>query len=106
LSDAIQIPALSPFVVVRDGRVNAYATTLTFFPAAHAVTETEADMRALILGALAADERPASFLLPTRQASLFRWCLAEGLSVVKPMTYMAIGEYRQPNGCWIPSVLY
>jgi hypothetical protein len=25
---------------------------------------------------------------------------------VKPMTYMAIGEYREPAGCWIPSVLY
>jgi hypothetical protein len=25
---------------------------------------------------------------------------------VKPMTYMSIGEYRQPDGCWIPSVLY
>ena len=63
-------------------------------------------MRALILGALAAGEAPASFLLPTRQAELFRWCLDEGLRVVKPMTYMAIGEYREPDGCWIPSVLY
>jgi hypothetical protein len=75
-------------------------------PAAHAVADTEADMRALILGALAADEESASFLLPTRQTSLFRWCLAEGLHVVKPMTYMAIGEYREPSGWWIPSVLY
>jgi predicted N-acetyltransferase YhbS len=104
--DAIEVPALSPFVAVRDGRIAAYATTLTFFPAAHAVADTEADMRALILGALAADEESASFLLPTRQTSLFRWCLAEGLHVVKPMTYMAIGEYREPSGWWIPSVLY
>jgi hypothetical protein len=28
------------------------------------------------------------------------------LRVVKPMTYMTIGEYREPVGCWIPSVLY
>ena len=60
----------------------------------------------LILGALAQGEQPASFLLPTRQAGLFRWCLEEGLRVVKPMTYMTIGEYREPVGCWIPSVLY
>ncbi len=106
LRDAIQVPVLSPFVAVRDGRITAYATTLTFFPAAYAVAETEADMRALILGALAAGEGSASFLLPTRQAGLFRWCLNEGLRVVKPMTYMVIGEYREPDGCWIPSVLY
>jgi hypothetical protein len=63
-------------------------------------------MRALIAGTLAAGDEPASFLLPTRQADLFRWCLGEGLRPVKPMTYMAIGEYRDPHGCWIPSVLY
>lgn len=106
LRDAIQVPLLSPFVAIRDGRITAYATTLTFFPAAYAVAETEADLRALILGALAASEASASFLLPTRQAGLFRWCLDEGLRVVKPMTYMAIGDYREPDGCWIPSVLY
>jgi GNAT superfamily N-acetyltransferase len=106
LRDAIQNQVLSPFVARRDGRITAYATTLTFFPAAYAVAETEDDMRALILGALAAGDGRASFLLPTRQAGLFRWCLKEGLRVVKPMTYMAIGEYGEPNGCWIPSVLY
>ncbi|MDQ3677770.1 MAG: GNAT family N-acetyltransferase [Actinomycetota bacterium] len=106
LRDASQSPVLSPFVGVRDGQITAYATTLTFFPAAYAVAQTEDDMRALILGALAATEKPASFLLPTRQADLFRWCLDEGLRVVKPMTYMATGEYREPSGCWIPTVLY
>jgi GNAT superfamily N-acetyltransferase len=106
LRDALQVPVFSPFVAVRDGRITAYATTLTFFPAAYGVAETEDDMRALIVGTLAAGEEPASFLLPTRQAGLFQWCLREGLRVVKPMTYMAIGEYREQNGCWIPSVLY
>ena len=106
LRDAIQVPVLSPFVAVRDGRITAYATTLTFFPAAHGVAETEEDMCALIAGALAADEAPASFLLPTRQAGLFRWCLSAGLRPAKPMTYMSLGEYREPDGCWIPSVLY
>jgi GNAT superfamily N-acetyltransferase len=106
LRDAMQSAVLSPFVVVRDGRISAYATTLTFFPAAYAVGETQDDLRGLILGALAAAEEPGSFLLPTRQADLFRWCLQEGLRVVKPMTYMAIGEYRKPSGSWIPSVLY
>jgi GNAT superfamily N-acetyltransferase len=106
LRDAVQIPVFSPSVALREGRITAYATTLTFFPAAYAVAETEDDMRALITGALAAGDEPASFLLPTRQAGLLRWCLSEGLRAVKPMTYMSIGEYRQPDGCWIPSVLY
>jgi GNAT superfamily N-acetyltransferase len=106
LRDATQIPVFAPHVVLRDGRITGYATTLAFFPAAYAVAETEADLRALILGALATGEEAASFLLPTRQAELFRWCLQEGLRPVKPMTYMARGEYREPQGAWIPSVLY
>jgi GNAT superfamily N-acetyltransferase len=106
LRDALQVPVFAPSVAVRDDRITAYATTLTFFPAAYAVAETEEDMRALITGTLAAADEPASFLLPTRQAGLFQWCLSEGLRPVKPMTYMAIGEYRDPDGCWIPSVLY
>jgi Acetyltransferase (GNAT) domain len=106
LRDALEAPVLSPFVAVRDGRLTAWATTFAFFPAACAVAETENDMRALIMGALAADEAPASFLLPARQAALFRWCLRDGLRVVKPMTYMSMGEYREPDGCWVPSVLY
>jgi GNAT superfamily N-acetyltransferase len=106
LRDALEIPVFVPYVALRGGRITAYATTLTFFPAAYAVAATENDMRALITGALAAGDEPASFLLPTRQAGLFRWCLSGGLRAVKPMTYMAIGEYREPAGCWIPSVLY
>jgi predicted N-acetyltransferase YhbS len=106
LRDALAAPDLSPVVAIRDGRIVSYATTLTFFPAAHAVAETEHDMFALIAGALAAGEATASFLLPTRQAQLFRSCLAAGLRVVKPMTYMTLGTYSDPDGSWIPSVLY
>jgi hypothetical protein len=106
LRDALEAPALNPFVAIRDGRVVAYATTLTFFPAAHAVAESQADMAGLIAGALAQTGEPGSFLMPTRQAELFRWLLGEGLRVVKPMTYMTIGQHRDPSGAWIPSVLY
>jgi ribosomal protein S18 acetylase RimI-like enzyme len=106
LRDAIEVPVFSPFVALRDGRITAYATTLTFFPAAYGVAQTEHDMCALIAGALVAGGEPASFLLPTRQAGLFRWCLGEGLRTAKPMTYMSIGEYQEPDGCWVPSVLY
>jgi GNAT superfamily N-acetyltransferase len=106
LRDALEAPRLRPFAAIRDGRLVAYATTLSFFPAAYAVAETEGDMGALIAGALAAGDAPASFLLPTRQHELFRWCLQAGLRIVKPMTYMVIGEHRRPRGAWIPSVLY
>jgi predicted N-acetyltransferase YhbS len=105
LRDALQNPAMQPVVAVRSGRVVAYATTLAFFPAAYAVAQTEDDMAALIAGALAATEAPASFLLPTRQHALFRWCLMAGLRVVKPMTYMAYGGHHRPAGAWLPSVL-
>lgn len=106
LRDALESRALDPFVAVRDGRLVAYATTLSFFPAAHGVAETEQDMMALIAGVLAAGEEPGSFLLPIRQGEVFRWCLAHGLRVVKPMTYMTVGSYRPQTGAWIPSVLY
>ena len=50
--------------------------------------------------------KPVSFLMPPRDAALFRWCLAAGLRAVKPMTLMTIGEYQQPRGSYFPSVLY
>ncbi|HTE60750.1 MAG TPA: GNAT family N-acetyltransferase [Solirubrobacteraceae bacterium] len=106
LRDALGSPVLAPVVAVRDGRLTAWGTTFASFPAVCAVAETERDMRALISGAAARAAAPVSFLLPTRQAGLMRWCLREGLRFTKPMTYMSIGEYRDPDGCWIPSVLY
>jgi GNAT superfamily N-acetyltransferase len=106
LRDALATPGFAPVAAERDGRLVAYATTLTYFAAAHAVAETEADMAGLILGALAGEQAEASFLLPTRQSQLFRRCLAEGLRVIKPMTYMTVGPYTPPAGAWIPSVLY
>ena len=105
LRDALK--AFMPSTVERDGRITGYLTAPTFWLANHGVAETEADMRALIAGAAAAaSPEPVSFLLPVRQASLFRWCLAEGMRVVKPMTLMVKGDYREPGGVWFPSVFY
>jgi predicted N-acetyltransferase YhbS len=103
LSDAIQ--ALAPFVAVRDGRIVAYASSVTFWPMNHGVADSEDDMKALLRGAAAAVEEPIAFLVPLR-TGLFRWCLQEGLRLVKPMNLMAVGEYREPQGSWFPSVLY
>jgi predicted N-acetyltransferase YhbS len=105
LRDALASPVLEPVVALRDGRIVAYATGVTFFAAAYGVAETQQDLFELIAGALAATEAPASFLLPARQGELLRACLAAGLEVVKPMTYMTLGEYREAEGAWLPSVL-
>ncbi len=104
LTDALKL--FSPVVAVRGDRVTAYASTATFWPLNHGVAETEADMRALMLGAAALTSEPLAFLLPVRQAEFFRWCLGEGLRVVKPMTLMTTGQYREPGGCYFVSVLY
>ncbi len=106
LRDALADPLCAPLVALRDGRVSAYATTLSYFPAGHAVAVSEENMRELILGASALHGRALSFLVPAEQHALLRWCLGEGLRVVKPMTYMSIGEYRPAVGCWVPSVMY
>jgi GNAT superfamily N-acetyltransferase len=99
-------PMFESWVVERAGRIVAYGTGLHFWAPNHGVAETEEDMRALILGFAREHPEPVWFLLPTRQASFFRWCLSEGLRVIKPMTLMAMGEYHDPAGCWIPSVMY
>jgi GNAT superfamily N-acetyltransferase len=100
------ISGFAPFVAVRAGRVTAYATTLSLWQVAHGVAESEEDMQQLILGGSAARPEPLSFLLPLRQGTLFRWCLAAGLRVVKPLTLMTLRTYQEPRGCYFPSVAY
>jgi GNAT superfamily N-acetyltransferase len=104
LKDALKV--FTPFVVERAGCLSGYLSVPTFWIMNHGVALTEDDLRALILGAAAASSEPVSFLLPVRQASLFRWCLSEGLQVVKPMTLMSMGYYQAPQGSYFPSVLY
>ncbi len=104
LRDALR--GFAPFVLERDGRIAAYATTLSVWQVAHGVGETEADLCALIAGVGRRLAEPLAFPLPTREAAIFRWCLAEGMRVIKPMTLMSIGEYQEPRGCYFPSVAY
>ena len=103
LAEAVR--SLAPLVAERDGRITAYMTAPRFWIANHGVAETEDDMRALLLGA-AAGPGPLSFLLPTRQCTLFKWCLSMGLKAIKPMTLMTKGEYREPDRPYMPSVFY
>ena len=97
-----------PVALERGGRIVAYASAPTFYLLNHAVAETEQDMQALLSGAAAAQTggQPISLIVPIRNSALFRWCLSNGLRVVKPMTLMSLGEYQEPRGSWVPSVEY
>jgi len=89
-------------VVERASRITGYASALAFF--GHATAETNLDMQALLASA-ESFEGPG-ILVPTRNNVLFRWCLANGLRVVQPMTLMSMGLYNEPQGAWIPSILF
>jgi GNAT superfamily N-acetyltransferase len=89
-------------VVEHDGRITGYATSIGFF--GHAVGEATEDVKALIA---AAEIFPGpGFLVPVRNVELFRWSLEQGLRVVQPMTLMSYGLYNEPQGAFLPSVLY
>ena len=89
-------------VVVRDGRVTGYTSDLGFF--GHSTTETNLDMQALI--ASAESFAGPGILVPSRNSLLLRWCLANGLRVIQPMTLMSLGLYNEPAGAWMPSILF
>ena len=104
LQDALE--AISPVVVVRSGRITAYVSAMPVTPQAHAVAATVEDLGALLIGAAGLSGAPLTFLLPTRQAESFRWCLRAGLRAVRPMTLMTMGAYQEPEGCYLPSSVY
>jgi predicted N-acetyltransferase YhbS len=89
-------------VVERAGRIAGYASALAF--SSHGTAETNLDMQALL--ASAESFGGSGILVPSRNTALLRWCLANGLRVVQPMTLMSIGLYNQPAGAWFPSVLF
>ena len=100
LSDAIKQKMAT--VVEHDGRITGYASFVGFF--GHAVGETNEELKALIAGAKAFVG--PGLLLPSRNGELFRWCLANGLRVIEPMTLMSLGRYDEPTGAFLPSITY
>jgi len=100
LAEAIQHGTAS--VVERDGRITGYATVLAFF--GHATAETNLDLEALI--ASGDSFGGPGILVPSQNSGLFRWCLANGLQVVQPLTLMTVGLYNEPAGAWLPSILF
>jgi predicted N-acetyltransferase YhbS len=98
--------AQEPLIAVRDSRIVGYVSARLLSQAAHGVAETEDDLQALLVDVGTASTEPYTLLVPIRQATLFRWCLAEGMRVVRPHTLMSMGAYQDPRGCWFPSILY
>jgi predicted N-acetyltransferase YhbS len=87
-------------VVEHDGRISGYATLVAFF--GHAVGETNEELKALI--GSASEFLGPGFILPIRNADLFRWCLTHGLRVVFLSVLMSYGLYNEPEGAFLPSV--
>ena len=89
-------------VVEQNHQIKGYASGFGY--PSHAVAESNLELKALI--AAATDIPRPGILVPARNADLLRWCLANGLRAVQPMTLMTIGLYNEPEGAWLPSVLY
>jgi hypothetical protein len=96
------IDAGTATVVEHLGRISGYATLLGF--GGHAVAETNQDLMALI-GRATSFPGPG-LLVPTRNHELFVWCLNNGLRLVYQMTLMSIGLYAEPEGPYLPSILF
>ena len=99
------IRASAPWAGVRDGSIVAYLSNAHHWIGNHGVARSDDDMTALLRGVAAALDERLSFLVPLR-SGLLRWCLEEGLRLVKPLNLMAQGRYQEPAGSWFPSVRY
>ena len=89
-------------VVEHKGRIVGYTTGVGFY--GHTVATTNDGLKALI--AAAPEIAGSGLFLPSRNADLFRWCLRHGLRITSPMTLMSTGEYQEPRGAFLPSILF
>jgi predicted N-acetyltransferase YhbS len=96
------IAAGSARVVERPDRISGYATGVGY--GWHAVGEVDEDLHALIAGAEAFGG--LGILVPSRNAALMSWCIANGLELVQQATLMSVGLYNEPQGAWLPSIVY
>lgn len=89
-------------LVEREGHVTGYASSLGY--TGHAAAAANSDMKALI-GTATGFGQPG-FLIPMRNADLFRWCLEHGLQISHPLTLMGKGAWEEPKGAYLPSVSF
>jgi len=93
-----------PFVRERGGRVVGY---FLIGMVGHGCAESEDDLVALAQHAAA--ETPPEFarcFCPLTEGELYRKFLAAGFRNRKVMNLMTIGPYDEPEGAWMPSVLF
>lgn len=95
-----------PHVVIHGKRLTGYATDITSWATGHSIAASDDDFRALVLGISALTPQPMNFLFPTRLSPLLRWLLSQGMRGEKQMLLMTRGAYREPDGIYLPSVLY
>lgn len=96
------VAANTGFVAERDGAIAAYTSGLGFF--GHTVGQTTSAICALLAGV---PHLPSpGILIPVRNHPLFRWCLDRGMRAVMAMTLMTRGLYQNPDGPYLPSILY
>jgi predicted N-acetyltransferase YhbS len=89
-------------VVEEGARITGYATGFGY--PFHAVGESNADVIALLASA---DEiQGLGILVPSRNYALMQWCLDSGLRIVQQSTLMTTGWYNEPQGAWLPSIVY
>lgn len=100
LSDSVERG--TALVVERGDRITGFSTGLAFF--GHSTAETNTDLQALI--ASVDSFAGPGILVPSRNSALLRWCLANGLRVVQPMTLMSVGLYNDPAGAWLPTITF
>ena len=96
------IAAGTAHVVERPGRISGYATGFGY--GWHAVAESNEDLQALI--ASAETFVGLGILVPSRNATVLGWCLDNGMRLVQQSTLMTIGLYNEPQGAWLPSIVY
>jgi GNAT superfamily N-acetyltransferase len=89
-------------VVEYNGMITGYTTQVGFL--GHTIAATNTGLKALI--GVSANFSGPGFLLPSRNAEVLRWCLQNGLRIIQPMTLMSKGLYNDPDGAFLPSVLY
>jgi hypothetical protein len=64
------------------------------------------DVVDLVLVASAEAFAGLGILVPSRNAALLGWCLENGLRLVQQSTLMTAGLYNEPQGAWLPSIVY
>jgi predicted N-acetyltransferase YhbS len=89
-------------VVENLGALTGYTTGIGW--GGYAVAATNNDLKALI-GAAPAILGPG-FLVPSRNGEIVRWCLANGLRIFSQATLMTVGLYQEPQGAYLPSIVY